>query len=151
MNSSPPMLAKQAAGARLPAQPGICREYTLILKIGSSCTLRQKHHRCTVNAHPRTAFLSLGPGIVSACSCFASADPIPPKFPAATSADFRANIENQNPPRRHPIKGVIVDVRTDRQALPVKHEAIPGVMRAMTMTAICIRSACVIILPPIPG
>lgn len=36
-------------------------------------------------------------------------------------------------PARHPIKGVIVSVRTDKQALLVKHEEIPGVMRAMTM------------------
>lgn len=36
-------------------------------------------------------------------------------------------------PVRHPIKGVIVGVRTDKQALLVKHEEIPGVMRAMTM------------------
>lgn len=36
-------------------------------------------------------------------------------------------------PARHPITGVIVGVRTDKQALLVKHEEIPGVMRAMTM------------------
>lgn len=33
----------------------------------------------------------------------------------------------------HPLKGVVVEVRKDRQALLVKHEEIPGVMRAMTM------------------
>jgi Cu/Ag efflux protein CusF len=33
----------------------------------------------------------------------------------------------------HPLKGVIVDVFTDKSALLVKHEEIPGVMRAMTM------------------
>lgn len=33
----------------------------------------------------------------------------------------------------HPLVGVIVDVMPDRQALLVKHEEIPGVMRAMTM------------------
>ncbi|MDP1579444.1 MAG: copper-binding protein [Candidatus Didemnitutus sp.] len=33
----------------------------------------------------------------------------------------------------HPLKGIVVDVMTSRQALMVKHEEIPGVMRAMTM------------------
>jgi len=35
--------------------------------------------------------------------------------------------------KRHPLKGVIVSVRPDQSALTVKHEEIPGVMRAMTM------------------
>jgi len=34
---------------------------------------------------------------------------------------------------RHPLKGVVVDVMADRGALLVKHEEIPGVMKAMTM------------------
>jgi hypothetical protein len=34
---------------------------------------------------------------------------------------------------RHPLKGVVLEVRADRNALVVKHEEIPGVMRAMTM------------------
>lgn len=33
----------------------------------------------------------------------------------------------------HPLKGVVVEVMTDKSALLVKHEEIPGVMRAMTM------------------
>ena len=33
----------------------------------------------------------------------------------------------------HPLKGVVVDVLADKPALVVKHEEIPGVMRAMTM------------------
>ncbi len=33
----------------------------------------------------------------------------------------------------HPLTGVVVDVMTGRQALLVKHDEIPGVMRAMTM------------------
>jgi Cu/Ag efflux protein CusF len=36
-------------------------------------------------------------------------------------------------PARHPLKGVIVDVVADKTSLLVKHEEIPGVMRAMTM------------------
>lgn len=34
---------------------------------------------------------------------------------------------------RHPLKGEIVRVVPERQSLLVKHEEIPGVMRAMTM------------------
>ena len=33
----------------------------------------------------------------------------------------------------HPLKGVIKDILADQSALLVKHEAIPGVMGAMTM------------------
>lgn len=36
-------------------------------------------------------------------------------------------------PVGHPLRGVVVDVFADKQALLVKHEEIPGVMRAMTM------------------
>jgi Cu/Ag efflux protein CusF len=35
--------------------------------------------------------------------------------------------------KRHPLKGVIVDILSDRSALLVKHEVIPGYMGAMTM------------------
>ncbi len=35
--------------------------------------------------------------------------------------------------KRHPLKGVVTGVLTDRSALLVKHEEIPGVMKAMTM------------------
>jgi Cu/Ag efflux protein CusF len=34
---------------------------------------------------------------------------------------------------RHPLKGIVVDVLADQSALLVKHEEIPGVMKAMTM------------------
>ncbi len=45
------------------------------------------------------------------------------------------HVEDDSPatPVRHPLKGVIVDVRPDQSALLVKHEEIPGVMKAMTM------------------
>jgi Cu/Ag efflux protein CusF len=36
-------------------------------------------------------------------------------------------------PRSHPLRGVVVAIDTARSELTVKHEAIPGVMRAMTM------------------
>jgi hypothetical protein len=35
--------------------------------------------------------------------------------------------------KRHPLKGVVVSVVADKSALLVKHEEIPGVMKAMTM------------------
>lgn len=35
--------------------------------------------------------------------------------------------------RRHPLRGVITRVDAENSALMVKHEAVPGVMRAMTM------------------
>ena len=36
--------------------------------------------------------------------------------------------------KRHALRGVIVAVDTEKSALRVKHEAIPGVMGAMTMS-----------------
>ncbi len=36
-------------------------------------------------------------------------------------------------PRGHPLKGVVVAVLAEKSALLVKHEEIPGVMKAMTM------------------
>ena len=36
-------------------------------------------------------------------------------------------------PAAHPVKGVIMGIMADRGALLVKHEEVPGVMRAMTM------------------
>lgn len=36
-------------------------------------------------------------------------------------------------PASHPVKGVIMGLLPDKTALLVKHEAVPGVMRAMTM------------------
>lgn len=35
--------------------------------------------------------------------------------------------------KRHPLKGVVTGIMADKSALLVKHEEIPGVMRAMTM------------------
>lgn len=41
--------------------------------------------------------------------------------------------EKSAPARRHPLRGVITRVDVEGSTLMVKHEAIPGVMRAMTM------------------
>jgi Cu/Ag efflux protein CusF len=37
------------------------------------------------------------------------------------------------PAKRHPLRGVIMGVLPEKSALLVKHEDVPGVMRAMTM------------------
>jgi Cu/Ag efflux protein CusF len=36
-------------------------------------------------------------------------------------------------PKTHPLKGVVMGVMAEKTALLVKHEEVPGVMRAMTM------------------
>ena len=36
-------------------------------------------------------------------------------------------------PQAHPLNGVIMGIMTEKTALLVKHEEVPGVMRAMTM------------------
>jgi hypothetical protein len=41
--------------------------------------------------------------------------------------------ETKDAPKRHPLKGIVIDVLADKSALLVKHEEIPGVMKAMTM------------------
>ncbi len=41
--------------------------------------------------------------------------------------------KNPAPAARHPLRGVITGVLAEKSALIVKHEEIPGVMRAMTM------------------
>jgi hypothetical protein len=44
-----------------------------------------------------------------------------------------ANNAKPEAAKRHPLKGVIVDILAERLALLVKHEEIPGYMKAMTM------------------
>lgn len=58
------------------------------------------------------------------CECAAAAKPAAAKPVAAAS---------EKAPARHPLRGVVVEVLADKSALLVKHEAIPGVMKAMTM------------------
>jgi Cu/Ag efflux protein CusF len=48
-----------------------------------------------------------------------------PAPPASTEAPAAA--------KRHPLRGVITSVLTEKSAFMVKHEEIPGVMHAMTM------------------
>lgn len=51
---------------------------------------------------------------------------------AATDSSQPAAKEKSGP-TRHPLKGMVVDVVADKGALLVKHDEIPGIMRAMTM------------------
>jgi Cu/Ag efflux protein CusF len=55
--------------------------------------------------------------------------------PAAATKDSaaRAKENTDTAVARHPLRGAIVAVRSEESALLVKHEAIPGYMRAMTM------------------
>lgn len=55
-----------------------------------------------------------------------AAEKSPAPTPAASAAAPAA-------PKRHPLRGVITSVVADKSAFMVKHEEIPGVMRAMTM------------------
>jgi Cu/Ag efflux protein CusF len=54
----------------------------------------------------------------------------PVALPAAESA---APAEKSAEVKRHPLRGVITAIVSDRSAVMVKHEEIPGVMKAMTM------------------
>jgi Cu/Ag efflux protein CusF len=50
--------------------------------------------------------------------------------PAAVAEQPAAPAEQ---PKTHPVKGVIMGLMPEKTALLVKHEEVPGVMRAMTM------------------
>lgn len=52
---------------------------------------------------------------------------------ACTTCASSAAVVSAEAPERHPLKGVVIDVLADKSALLVKHEEIPGVMKAMTM------------------
>ena len=56
---------------------------------------------------------------------FGASDKDTPKVPAPGKSDATA--------KQHPLRGVITAVDAERSSLMVKHEEIPGVMRAMTM------------------
>ena len=53
--------------------------------------------------------------------------------PAAAAAEPAKPATPAEQPKAHPVKGVIMGVMADKTALLVKHEEVPGVMRAMTM------------------
>lgn len=53
--------------------------------------------------------------------------------PAVFAADSKPAAPAKAAAQRHPLRGVVTSVLADKSALMVKHEEIPGVMRAMTM------------------
>ena len=53
--------------------------------------------------------------------------------PAATAAESKIEHPESKIPQRYALRGVVVAVDADKSALRVKHEEIPGFMRAMTM------------------
>lgn len=52
---------------------------------------------------------------------------------ACTTCASSVAVVSADAAERHPLKGVVVEVLADKSALLVKHEEIPGVMKAMTM------------------
>ena len=74
--------------------------------------------------------LAMKPRLFAAL-CFAT----PVLAPAALLAAEKSPSPAEAPaaPKRHPLRGVITSVIADKSAFMVKHEEIPGVMRAMTM------------------
>lgn len=52
---------------------------------------------------------------------------------ACTTCASSVAVASADAPKRHPLKGLVIDVLADKSALLVKHEEIPGVMKAMTM------------------
>lgn len=82
--------------------------------------------------------------IFAADDCCASAPPAVDSAPAEVPSARHAGIDvggcygkPESQPASatvgHPLKGVIIDVLADKSSLLVKHEEIPGVMKAMTM------------------
>jgi Cu/Ag efflux protein CusF len=57
--------------------------------------------------------------------------PVALTLPAPTTS--AATKKTSSPGQRHPLKGVVTGVDANLSAIRVKHEEIPGVMRAMTM------------------
>lgn len=64
-----------------------------------------------------------------ACECGGDKSATAPTATPAAAAETAKPATEQG----HPLRGVIVDVLSARQALLVHHEEIPGVMREMTM------------------
>lgn len=72
--------------------------------------------------------LHAAPGANCGCACCKDR----PKGEACCCNE-PAKAESTGEAKRYPLKGVITSVLPDRSALMVKHEEIPGFMRAMTM------------------
>ncbi len=67
--------------------------------------------------------------LLAAAACQCGADQC---TPACSCVADTAAVETDVDPG-HPLRGVVESVLAERQALLVKHEEIPGVMKAMTM------------------
>jgi len=90
-----------------------------------------------MNLRSLLALLPLAASLAAASESAAPACECEKAAPAAESAPAAASIATTTAapetPRGHPLKGVVVSVLPDKSALLVKHEEIPGVMKAMTM------------------
>lgn len=77
--------------------------------------------------------LSLAAPLVSRgeAACCSGHDEKTPAAPAVSGDTSSA--ASPEATRGHPLKGVVIAVLTEKSALLVKHEEIPGVMKAMTM------------------
>jgi Cu/Ag efflux protein CusF len=51
-----------------------------------------------------------------------------------SAAEPAAPAEKSAAVKRHPLRGVVTAIVADRSSIMVKHEEIPGVMKAMTMS-----------------
>ena len=96
----------------------------LFLLIIPMCASLRAQDDCTCGTNPPSKTVSSSPAEIPAArqagidvgGCYGK--PVPEPAPATVG---------------HPLKGVVLDVLADKSALLVKHEEIPGVMKAMTM------------------
>ncbi len=71
--------------------------------------------------------------ILLACLCLALPATLPAGDPAPRKPCLPCEEEDKNAERGYPVKGRILGTDTERNQVLLKHDAIPGVMRAMTM------------------
>jgi len=71
--------------------------------------------------------------ILLALLCLALPAAVPAADPAPRKPCLPCEEEDKNAERGYPMKGRILGTDPERNQVLVKHEAIPGVMRAMTM------------------
>ncbi len=73
--------------------------------------------------------LAAAPIATFACDCGKSAKPAS----SLTALTADAKPADKSAPKKHPLKGIVTALLPADSALMVKHEEIPGVMKAMTM------------------
>jgi Cu/Ag efflux protein CusF len=127
--------AKVTAGAEAKATCGSCASAAAktpcACQDGGTCACASGQCACGAekaccDAHKKSCCKSDGK---DCASCTAKCDQCAKACPTCGAATVAATEE----PAGHPLTGVVVQVMAERQALLVKHEEIPGVMRAMTM------------------